>query len=666
MSYTRGELFLLVKNKLNSNNDKLIKIIKTDVSKNLNYDYNLPQNLRQSIIKLLSQLRKKWKEANRTEKKIFSKFKKWLMVPVYFTKTKEHVESGRPSADFDSLSLRSKRRRTKSIRKEYCTESLTFATKMSLKASGKLEASKLIKEVASSSTDEVKKFKKISEQDKEHTLSGNEALSLLIENKLSKRQYQGLRSVSIDKNCNLYPPYNLVLESKKKCYPNDSQIIVTETYATITLQGLLNHTIERILMSESPIIESLPENNVDSLELVCKWGCDGTSGQSIYKQKFHEGGNLMSDENIFFISLVPLVLKCTKYDKIIWKNPRPCSTRFCRPIKIMFARETVSITKKEVSYIKLQENNLCSYECEMFGKKISVNFKLSLTMVDGKVCNSLTDTKSSMRCYLCKATSKIFNDIEKIISLPLDEEHLEFGLSPLHAWIRFFECCLHLSYKLDIKKWKVSENDEKIKVEERKLEVQKKFRDHLGLIVDQPKQNYGSSNDGNTARRFFENSELSSKLTGVDVNLIRRFHIILQVISSDFEVNIEKFRQYSLDTAKLYTKLYPWYFMPTTVHKILIHGDRIITSMLLPIGQMSEEAQESCNKYLKRFREDFSRKCDRVKNMEDVLHRLLIASDPVISNLRKLPAKKIKSLDSQAIELLELPSLKPHITDDDN
>ena len=54
------------------------------------------------------------------------------------------------------------------------------------------------------------------------------------------------------------------------------------------------------------------------------------------------------------------------------------------------------------------------------------------------------------------------------------------------------------------------------------------------------------------------------------------------------------------------------------VRKILIHGHQIAESSLLPIGQMSEEAQESCNKFIKRFREDFSRKCDRIKNMEDI------------------------------------------------
>jgi hypothetical protein len=85
--------------------------------------------------------------------------------------------------------------------------------------------------------------------------------------------------------------------------------------------------------------------------------------------------------------------------------------------------------------------------------------------------------------------------------------------------------------------------------------------------------------------------------------------------------------------------------MPTSVHKLLIHGPQIIASALLPIGQLSEDAQEARNKDIKRYREDFSRKCSREKPMEDVFYRLMVTSDPYISSIRKLPQKKkLKSL----------------------
>jgi hypothetical protein len=46
--------------------------------------------------------------------------------------------------------------------------------------------------------------------------------------------------------------------------------------------------------------------------------------------------------------------------------------------------------------------------------------------------------------------------------------------------------------------------------------VQQGFKERLGLIIDQQKQGYGSSNDGNTARRFISNYSISVEITGVD------------------------------------------------------------------------------------------------------------------------------------------------------
>jgi len=79
--------------------------------------------------------------------------------------------------------------------------------------------------------------------------------------------------------------------------------------------------------------------------------------------------------------------------------------------------------------------------------------------------------------------------------------------------------------------------EEKEKIETRKTNIQKGFRLQLGLIVDKPKPGFGSTNDGNTARRFFENSTVSASITGVDENLIKRFHVILQAISSGYEIH---------------------------------------------------------------------------------------------------------------------------------
>lgn len=176
----------------------------------------------------------------------------------------------------------------------------------------------------------------------------------------------------------------------------------------------------------------------------------------------------------------------------------------------------------------------------------------------------------------------------------------------------------------------------------------------MGLNVDKPKAGSGTSNHGNTARHFFEKYQQSAKITGIDQDIIYRFYIILQAISSGHDINLDNFRQYTVKLARMIVKKYG-YYMPTLVHKLLIHGPEIIQDSVLPIDQMSEDAQEACNKFYSIYRLSFARKNYRQKTMEDVFKRFLVASDPYITSCRKLPAKQLKSLSPDAINLLTSP-----------
>lgn len=124
----------------------------------------------------------------------------------------------------------------------------------------------------------------------------------------------------------------------------------------------------------------------------------------------------------------------------------------------------------------------------------------------------------------------------------------------------------------------------------------------MGLLVDFPKAGFGNTNDGNTSRRFFADPEKTSRITGLNFNIIFRFKIILEDISSGHNINIDKFKQYSSETAELYVKLYGWNPMAPTIHKILIHRPAIISHALLPIGQLSGEAAEARNKHFRLYR----------------------------------------------------------------
>lgn len=528
-------------------------------------------------------------------------------------------------------------------------ETLTFATHVKLHSVGKRDASKVLKEIIKSPKRATKYKKAYSgvKQCQSKSLTPSDAVAMIVEADLTRRQYEIIRN----SNKRLYPCYNLIKKAKTECYPNKDAYRVTETCAETKLENLLEHTARRlILYLGNDILDTLTDLERKNLVMICKWGCDG-SQQIQYKQKFENDAS--SDSNLFQSSFVPLELLCESTNKVVWQNPTPSSPRFCRPIRIRFVKEAVDITKDEISYIKNSIQSLPEFTTiKLENNEYDIKFKMLLTMVDAKICNAATETSSTLRCYICNETSKDFNKLNP--ETVIDPNTLSFGMSILHARIRLFESILHLAYKLPLKKGRLStKNKEEAEiVKQRKLEIQNEFKTKLGLLVDIPKAGFGSTNDGNTSRRFFADPELAAQITGVDSKLIYRFKVILETISSGHKIDTDKFSEFAMNTAKLYVQLYPWCPMTPTTHKILVHGATIIKHALLPIGQLSEEAAEARNKHFRTYRLNFARKFSREECNLDVLNRLLLTSDPYISASRPKRHKQSKSFLKETLDML--------------
>lgn len=359
---------------------------------------------------------------------------------------------------------------------------------------------------------------------------------------------------------------------------------------------------------------------------------------------------------------------------LIWQNQSTSSTRLCRPIKFLFSKETNDMVNLETKVIPNQILKLRPTEVSLSNGNCSINIhhQLLLTMVDGKVCNTLTGNKSSQTCYICKATPKTMNLEPNKASIIV--ENYGFGLSTLHAWIRSFECLLHISYKLNLKSWQAKGSESKAEIEKQKSEIQRKFKIEMGLIVDRPKPGFGSTNDGNTARKFFQSPQKSADITGLDERIITRFSVILRALSSGYDVNIEQFEKYAEETRELYLSLYSWYYMPVTLHKILFHAGDIIRNCWVPIGQLSEEAHEALNKNYRRFREHNTQKISRIATNKDLLRMLLISSDPLITSYRKKKQKSTSTFSKEVLSLLKCLDIKAspltnisvdHLSDDE-
>lgn len=173
-------------------------------------------------------------------------------------------------------------------------------------------------------------------------------------------------------------------------------------------------------------------------------------------------------------------------------------------------------------------------------------------------------------------------------------------------------------------------------------------------MVDFVKQGMGTTNDGNTARRFFAKSSITANITGLDERTIRNFAILLQPIASNQEIDVKKFDRFAKKVAKLLIQNYPWYYMPVSIHKILIHGAEIIKHCKFPIGQLLEEVIKAKHKEFRQYRKDNTRKNNRTVTNEDILYYLLISSDPYITSLRPQSNSMKKEMFPETMELLKI------------
>ena len=266
-------------------------------------------------------------------------------------------------------------------------------------------------------------------------------------------------------------------------------------------------------------------------------------------------------------------------------------------------------------------------------KLIGVKYKVSVTMLDGKAISVQTETSSHAVCNICGASPKIMNNLSEIRERDIDVSALSYGLSTLHCWIRCFEFCLHLAYRLDLKVYAVRKQQQPA-LNERKLVIQQKFREKLNLLVDQAKQGFGNSNTGNVARRAFENAETFSEITGISLEVILRLRTVLKAVCCGYYLKITDFKIYCLETSNLIVSLYGWYRLPATVHKLLEHSHQIAEVLELPLGYYSEEPQGAQHKEIRKARLNHTAKISRQNAMENMYHYMLVKSDPKITSIK--------------------------------
>ncbi|KAK2579423.1 hypothetical protein KPH14_002635 [Odynerus spinipes] len=497
------------------------------------------ETVRKKIMKFSYKLSEKWATSNRTKERFLKSNVQWLGQEIKFQELGNNAQNskdkptslrGRKKVSFTASSNKTKRRRVQNLIDTSTKEEIIHAAQISLHVTGQRDAAAILKQVTTTTLKRPTRIKKVFHREscKKPTISKEEALATFLDGNMNKKSYTAVQKRLKMVGLKIFPPYPFITEEKKNGYPDN--VTITEVSAEVQLQSLVEHTVKRLCVVQHDVLMQ-SRDILTNVEFIFKWGCDGSSGYSLYKQKFSNNfDENQQDSAIFVISLVPIQLYCLskKGEKIIlWQNLTPSSTRYCRPIKLLMKSETVELIKTEISNINNQIAKLTSIQILLNDKIVSIKPKLILTMVD------------------------------------------------------------------EVKKLQIRSLDDKAKVQCRKETVQKSVRSEMGLLVDMIKSSYGTTNDGNTARCFFHNPSLSASITGVDEHLIKRFLVLLEAISYGYEINVDAFNDYALETWNKYVQLYLWYFMPVKVHKLLVHATNIYQKMRRNVGIRKLEGIEN-------------------------------------------------------------------------
>ena len=114
--------------------------------------------------------------------------------------------------------------------------------------------------------------------------------------------------------------------------------------------------------------------------------------------------------------MVPLQLQAISQQntKMIWENHSTSSTNYCRPIKFEFETESKEKVIADIKIIKSQVDKLKPTKVIFNGDTYSVNYEMLCRMVDGKVCQYLTDTSAASVCVVCKAKPSEMNKLSNL------------------------------------------------------------------------------------------------------------------------------------------------------------------------------------------------------------------------------------------------------------
>ena len=332
----------------------------------------------------------------------------------------------------------------------------------------------------------------------------------------------------------------------------------------------------------------------------------------------------------------------------IYCNPSPNSTSSTRMVRAAFEKETVQTLIVERDRL-ISEAKCLKTSIKLVDKEFRLKYDIFFTMLDAVAINKL-EACSNNQCFYCGKIPKPNiragrrDSFEPVTQEAAHVKVYKYGISCLHSWLRVFAWFCNLAYKSEVKKWAGPRNVWAPRKKVIDAALERKFNMHM----NKPKQRSGDSITGNVARDCFSRSQDFAEATGLRLDLIDNFLLILVLLNTKSAVDVDKFEKLCDETSRLIETHYGWACISPYVHRILEHGPAIMREFPVPLGVLSEEPSECSHKVIRKGREEHARKLSRAFNNRDMAVFVNTQSDPLLHD----NAPKTKHLSEKASDYL--------------